>query len=340
MSSIASGSFEADGSKKIISTSFNASRIVIENETEIAATNIGHGFKYTWNPSLGSSMIAEYHPAADHTSAIDIVSDAITIVNNVVANSSKRIIDITSGTDTTQPVYQTSDTEDLVTNSVVSIYMTDQVSLNSFDFAVTNIVANTSFQLAVPLANATGIIAGSNGFFVVNSTDAETYLGINGGIYNIVNITQAATAVITVSVVHEIKADQKIVVSIQTVFGMVEIDSLSVVVLSVTDFTITIDLDTTLFTAFKFPLYTDTIEYYATVSAFESRDGLGIIDKNNRPIIIDSYESLSVLNPGVLLPAGTTSDVISWIEDTKMKFPMEIVPYHILKVEERERFVP
>jgi hypothetical protein len=69
----------------------------------------------------------------------------------------------------------------------------------------------------------------------------------------VTNITQAAQAVVTVSIQHQYVVGQKIHLSIPSGFGMQEADQQTAIILAVTAYTMTVDLNTSSFSAFAFP---------------------------------------------------------------------------------------
>lgn len=314
---IQSGSFISDGSNKELIFNSDIDRIVLENQTEMAATNSGHGFRYTWYKDLNYSAIMEYHPAADHTSAINIINDAVLHTSLLDKDARGYFVPITSGTNTTQPIYQVADTSQLIDGSVVSIYGTDQESLNGLDFAVNNIVLDTSFQMSSTLANAPGITTGSNGFLVVGSMYSENYNKSNTSGLNIINITKASSAVVTTSTIHSLEAYQTVMFSVSSAYGMIEIDELTGIVTSVTDYTFTVDIDSSSFTTFVFPIYTafpfDQSKVFAIGSRGSQFEGL-TVNEFGIPECINEENGTSsmLLIAGAAMPGGLSGDVINW----------------------------
>ena len=322
---IQTGTFIADGSDKNILLEADIDRIVIENETEMAATNSGHGFRYTWYLGLRTSMIMEYHPAADHTSAIDVISDAILPIDRFSIRDDLTFTSITAGTNATQPVYSTADTSGLSDGSIIRIYDTDQANLNGIDFEIDTIVTNTSFRIANTLATAPGITAGASGSYInvaydVNTSGTTGKDELNYSFFcrrkiNIVNITKASNAVITTATSHYIDIDGYIKITVPTVYGMTQLADGVAKVVSVTDTTITTDIDSTAFTAFKFPVYTDYPFDLASVELVANRDDTeDNVNNDGTERLTKETDALvaMTLHAGSAKPAGSSGDVIRW----------------------------
>lgn len=312
---IQTGEFTADGADKEIIIRADADRIVIENQTEIAATNSGHGFRYTWHESLARNMFMEYHPAADHTSAIDVVSDRFLITMPFYSNGVGELISITAGTNATQPVYSTSDTSNLIDGSIVSIYDTDQENLNRFYFSVTDVIANTSFKLKNALATAPGITAGAGGSYMVAAKKLFGYDEYFESVRNISNVTQAGSAVVTTIVDHSFSVGQNIKFIIPAVYGMVELDGLCASITAITATTFTVSIDSTAFTAFTFPVYTDAPfdKAFAEATEFCYANEEGVIYDLDDSVSGDELACVVIsLKAGATGPAGLSGDKIRW----------------------------
>jgi hypothetical protein len=160
----------------------------------------------------------------------------------------------TAYTNVVRPIVSTGSTAGLVTGSIVRLYgIVNGQAINGMDFAIDTIVANTSFRIASALATAPGI-AGGAGFYRIVNYDPIYYPPFR----YITNITSAASAVVTLSVPSQYQVGQEVTFVVKDPnAGMVEIDGLTGTITAVTDTvatqTITVDIDTTAFTAFTFP---------------------------------------------------------------------------------------
>lgn len=139
----------------------------------------------------------------------------------------------------------------------------------------------------------------------------------------ITDITLAARAVITLSVTHGYEIGQQIRVYVPAIFGMTEMNGL---LATITDVdlganTIEVDIDSTAFTPFVFPLTGDVPFTSALVVPVGEDTSFALAMDEN--ILSDATENVGVLgmrltagDPGVDLalsgPAGNNGDVMFW----------------------------
>ena len=312
---IQTGTFTSDGTDKSILLRADVDRVVVENLTEMTATNSGHGFRYTWYLGLDKSMIMEYHPAADHTSAISVISNAILPIDRFSIRDDLTFTSITAGTNAVQPVYSTADTSDIDTGSIVRIYGTDQTNLNGLDFTVNSVVTNTSFRLANTLATAPGIVAGASGSYMVVAYNDFSYRSFISTEIKISSVSLASNAVITTLSTHYIEPGATIRIIIPSVYGMPEIADGIATVLNTTSNTLLINIDTTTYTAFNFPIFSDYPFEFATVEQIESEEEDDVaVDSSGEDAITKESSALVAMKlaAGTAMPAGSIGDEIRW----------------------------
>lgn len=175
---------------------------------------------------------------------------ALPLVGNPVAT--------TASTNVTRPVVSTASTAGVAVGTVVRMSSTAQTDVNGIDMVVGAVVANTSITLLTAtnaLATAPGAIGGA-GFYRIINTDPLFYPRNR----YVVAITQAANAQVSTSVAHGLTPGQEVRFSIPAVSGMIQLNPLpsnnylSATVMSVVDdYNVTIDVNTTAFTAFTWP---------------------------------------------------------------------------------------
>ena len=316
---IQQGSFTADGNAKYIVLRSDVDWISVLNLTEAAATTQDHGFRYYWQRVMTQGRgFVEYHPAADHTMAIDqIAADAgFTLIDTSdTAPGANRAITATGNG--VAPQIDAANTGGLAAGSIVRLNNVtgaagaSVASLCGWDFEITNINPGVSFDMAYNMANAPGL-AGTAGFYRHIPYDPIFYPRFR----YIVNITAADPAVITTSVQHGYTVGQKFRVNLPDAnFGMTEINKLEATVTAVTASTITTDIDSTGFAAFAFALPADVPFTMPTVNPIGIDTGtalLGAVD-----LLADATRNTAYigirLHPGVLSPAGSNNDVIKWV---------------------------
>jgi hypothetical protein len=126
----------------------------------------------------------------------------------------------------------------------------------------------------------------------------------------ITNITQAASAVVTLSVTHGMSVGGKVRFNVTSDNGMTEIDGLigEITAVNTTNNTITVDIDSSAFTAFSFPTSATAANGYTPahiVPVGETSTVLSQATDNQAEIIMR-------LAAGADSPAGSSSDVMYW----------------------------
>lgn len=169
-------------------------------------------------------------------------------------------VGVTGYTNVVRPIVSTPSTAGLVPGSIVRLYgIVSGEAVNGMDFAIDTIVANTSFRISSALATAPGA-AGMAGFYRIVNYDPIYYPPFR----YITNITAAASAVVTLSVPSQYEVGQEVTFIVNDPnAGMTQINGLTGTITAVSGTvvtagvlepqTITVDIDTSAFSAFTFP---------------------------------------------------------------------------------------
>jgi len=147
-------------------------------------------------------------------------------------------------------VVSTVNTGSLAVGDVVRIINnTGAQQITGIEYTVTAINAGVSFSLGY--AGVAPGSAGTGGFFRRIPFQAPFYPRNR----TITNITAAASAVITLSVTHGFTVGQRVKILVPENWGMVEANNqyATITAINTTTNTITVDLDTSAFTAFAYP---------------------------------------------------------------------------------------
>jgi len=255
------GEFTSDGTDKIIPLRSDVDYVDIWNLTNIAASTQWAGLTWHWQREMAANdAVTEFHIAADQTLSMSTCA----IGYNGATYNGVRLIDssdrtpgaavaTTAGTNATQPVYDTADTGTMAAGAVVRIQNTAHDTIDGLDFTVDTITADTSFRLANTLATAPGVVAGAGTYRIIAP---------NTTVYNmwypkkrvIANITQAATGVVTTLVDHGYTTGQLVRMVIPSTNGMTQLNGQLVTVTNIDAATFSINVVTTGYTAFNFPL--------------------------------------------------------------------------------------
>jgi hypothetical protein len=215
------------------------------------------------------------------------------------------------------PVVSTGNTSGLANGDIVRLYnVTNGVQLNSIDFTIGGLIANTSFTLAY----MSQIVAANAGTF--------RRIPYNPIFYPrnryIVSISQAVEAVVVLTVTHGYKVGQVVSFVVPSVggsaasYGMTEINGLQGTILDIDTATnsITVDIDTTSFTAFAFPTTAQAAAGFTQAQVVPV--GMNTAEGLDSGVDILSDATINTGLIGIQLvggansPAGANNDVIYW----------------------------
>lgn len=142
----------------------------------------------------------------------------------------------------------------------------------------------------------------------------------------ITEITQATQAVVRTSVdpTQHYVVGMKIHFSVPASFGMTQINQMTgkIVAVSAANYTVTVDIDTTAFTAFAFPASTSSptaqlFATYAPAGASTQFDPVTLVqtgyDFQKQPFRTGEFVPYLFLTGGAQSPAGAASDIINWM---------------------------
>lgn len=258
------GSFTSDGSIVNLSLPSGYDDFEMINITDIGSTAASTPVMRAQGTSSMSAGSAYYSTKTNGAATLDLetttTSGGFTFVSDsgVQTPGAKVFLsNSASAINRANPaVVLTGTTTNLVAGStVVRLFNTvGMQQVASMDFTVGTIVASTSFQLKY--LNNSGFAANCT----ASGTDAfYRIIPFNPRYYPrnryITAITQASSAVITLSVTHGYTVGQLIRVVVPSAFGMTEINGLqgTITAISTANNTITVNIDSSAFTAFAFP---------------------------------------------------------------------------------------
>ena len=160
---------------------------------------------------------------------------------------------ITAVTAANPAVVSAADTTGLISNTSIvrMINVSGMQQISSVDFTVGTVTAGVSFGLRY-LNAAAFAAAGTTGFYRIIPFDPIYYPRAR----TITAITQATSAVITLSVIHGFTVGQVVKILVPSAFGMTQMNNLYGTITAITTGatnTITVNIDSSAFTAFAFP---------------------------------------------------------------------------------------
>lgn len=314
IANILQGRFTADGSAKTLTFNSPIDHIRVINQT-VADTNqttaVGVGFEWFRGMPNGAAIEYKKSNAANAANLTDyITSGGFTEVDSSVQTLGALNTTITAISNAATPVVSLTSTTGLSTGDVVRLYnVVGGQQLGGIDFTIGSLVANTSFTLAYMAQ----IVAATTGSLRRVPFDPIYYPRRRF----ISAITRASQAVVTMTVTHGYQVGQEVSFIVPSDYGMVEMDGLkgTITAINTTNNTITVDIDSSGFTAFAFPTTSAVPFTPAQVVPVGMNTGEAL--DSNVDILSDATENQGFygiqLAAGADSPAGQANDVIYWI---------------------------
>lgn len=249
------GTFTSDGTAVDLSIPSEYTEIELTNLTDIGSAAAATPVMKAWGTSSmadGEGIFAtKTNGAATIAISTTTATNGFTFLSDSGLQALGAVNATISGiTNATPPVVSLTSTTGLADGDVVRLYgTTGALQLAGVDYTIDTLVANTTFNLA--FAGTAPGAAASAGSFRRVSTDPRFYPRHRF----ITAITAATSAVITLSVTHGFTAGQAVRFKVPSDWGMVEMDDLlgNITAVNTTTNTITVDIDSSAFTAFAYP---------------------------------------------------------------------------------------
>lgn len=313
--------FVSDGLTRLLTLPFDPDWMTVTNYTNTGATGDDSIWFYWQRGMVDGTGIREFKSGGGNTTNKTVLAApaGFTLIDTT-QNPLGTPVALTATTNAVQPVISTANTQDLVAGDVVRLYNIANVpNLGAgFDFTIDTVVANTSFRIQNALANAPGAVGG-----------AGTWAKVRWPAYWypqrrwINNISQAAQAVVTPSVdigpstgnnKNNFIVGQRVKFVIPPAFSMVELDGVeaTIVAVAANGQSFTVDVDTTTFTAFTYPVVADVPTNYAHVFCFGET-----ATSPYENLLDDAVENVGVramqIGGGADAPGGGNNDVMYWV---------------------------
>ena len=329
---IQQGRFTADGNNKVLQIRSDFDWIRVYNETALAqeAADLGYEFYYQRGMTAGRGVVWTKYGTDDPTYPITVgqiaANSGFTIINSTenVLGGAVTINTSGAGSDAVRPVLLTGSTAGLSAGSIVRLTnVTGGVNLNGYDFAIDTVVANTSFRIAGALATAPGANTTGGKYRIVNY-DPIYYPRHR----YILNITKASSAVITLNVPSGYAVGQKVRIIVPSqrvagtaIWGMTEINNVLATITAVNDAvgtqSITVNVDSSAFTAFTFPTAAQGANAFQRAMVVPVGMNTPYAISQSVDELSDATENLAFIGvklvAGNSSPAGNDDDVIYWV---------------------------
>lgn len=312
------GRFTSDGTAKTLQIRSDVDWMKVYNVTIAAASQTtAVGVEYYWQRGFPAGAKWTYFKsnAANAANLSQyITSNGFTLVDSSANPNGVLNATITAISNAAIPVVSNSGTNGLVAGDVVRIInVASAQQVGGLDFTVGyNTLTSGTFSLDYMAQ----IVAGTTGSWRKINFQPLFYPRRRV----ITKITQAAQAVITLSVTHGYKVGQAVRIYVPAVFGMTEMNGLlgNIVAIDTTTTTgnsITVDIDSSAFTAFAWPLSAAVPFTPAEVVPVgeDTAEALAL----SQDILSDSTVNTGyigmVLAGGASCPGGASNDVMYWV---------------------------
>lgn len=309
---IQQGRFTADGNLKRLSVRSDIDWMWVYNYTQAATQQAtGRGVQFFWQRGMSSDTGIEYKKSdgTDVLNMVTLTSGGFTLLDTTASEIGALDATITAVSADDPPVVTITSTAALSDGDIIRIVnVSGAQQLGGYDFTI-DVVNATTFELAFMAQ----IVAGTTGSFRVIKYDPYFYPRRR----YISSISKATSAVVEVTVTHDYVVGEKVRFVVPSAFGMTEMDGLTGTITAISQDlatnvnTITVDIDSSAFTTFAFPL-TAAVPFSpalvvpigeAATSTYNNL--LDDATQNTGYIGMD-------LAAGAQAPAGSSSDVIYW----------------------------
>jgi len=302
---ILQGSFTSDGTAKQLSLRSDVDWMEVINYTQSATTQTtGRGVAFRWQRGMAADTGIMY-TKQDSANAIDLealASGGFTLLDT----SSQAPEASVTGTTITKasPPVCTATGHGYSNGDVVRIINSDNMAqINGLEFTIGSVATNT-FELSYINTNIANFTA-STSFAVRKLPNYPIFAPRNR---QITAVTTGATTVVQMSVTHGYQVGEVVRFSVPSVWGMTQLDGLTgeITAINTTTNTITVDVDSSAFTAFAFPAASAAPLTFAQV--------IPLGDAGN--VLTGATDNVALIGmelaAGADSPAGSTSDVIYW----------------------------
>jgi hypothetical protein len=296
------GTFVSDGKEKSIKLPGDADRFKLTNRSALAA-GVASGFEWSWSPSLASGEAKQ-----KSKDAADVVSEALLTSGGFVYRKSRPepeaavpVVDVTPFDPAA--VFTTVD-HGYATGDRIRVYdTTDMRQIAGMDFTI-EVTSSTAF--ALKNLDTSDFAGPSSGGFVRRLPSLGEVVPES---LFVTKVTQAAQAVVTMSVDHTYQVGQLLTLSVPATFGMSELDGVTAKVVARDDATVTLDVDSSSFTPFAFPASSPLPQGFATIAPAGQRNAYDVEDV---PFHTGQFYPYMHLGPALVGSAGEEYEWEAW----------------------------
>jgi len=323
---ITGGSFTSTGANVRIPLPSSADYFETFNVTQLAATNPNTVTEGKW---FGSKFGAGASPVGQGVKVVKTTSDLtgvfaantgfsyVTTSPNVGAQNANAITAITAAS----PAVVTQANHGYANGDILQLYgTTGMLQIAGMNFEISSVTTNNYTLLGLPAAAFAA--AGTAGF----TRRISPFAAVEPQFMFVTAISQANQAVVTTSVDPTLYyvVGMKVTFQVPQSFGMTQISGLTgkIVAVNAATYQITVDINSSAFTAFAFPASTSspTAQLFATFAPAGASTQVdpvtGVQTGYNfqyQPFRTGQFTPFMFLFGGAQSPAGANNDVINWI---------------------------
>lgn len=312
------GRFTSDGSAKFLAIRSDIDWMRVYNVTQAAASQTtAKGVEYYWQRGFADGGKWTYlkSNAANAANLSQYATsggfELFDTSENPLGALNATIDEVTNAA---IPVVGTTATTGLSAGDVVRIHnVSGAQQLGGFDFTVGN---NTLTSSDFSLDYMSQIVAGTTGSWRKIKYNPLFYPRRR----TITKITQASSAVVTLSVTHGFKVGQEVRFKVPAAYGMTQIDGLKGTITAIdttvtSGNSVTVDIDSSAFTAFAWPL-TAAVPFDAAELIPVGQDTAESLD-SGVDILSGATNNTGYIGMklpgGAGNPGGASSDVMYWV---------------------------
>lgn len=309
------GSFTSDGAAKTLALPCGFDFIEVENVTRIATPQNGTGVKFRfYNGMTDGEALQETTDGSGVVSISKLTSNGFESVSTYDPQTPGAQLSGTAISNAAIPIASSANTGGLANGGIVMLYnVAGGTQFNGMQFSVDTVVANTSFRLVY----APQIVAATTFNYRILPNQPAFYPRR----LFITKITSSGTSsVVTLSVTHNLTVGQRVVFSqIPSMYGMVQMTQQRGLITAVntTNNTITVDIDSSGFTAFAFPVTATAAAAHTQPQLIPFGDGVdGSTPLITSPTLAGATYNTAIsgvkMGAGANGPAGQSGDFIVW----------------------------
>ena len=321
LTTITQGNFTSNGASRIIQVPSGSDYFRVINYTALNAHTANKSVEFEWlnGMAVNNGITTYYNAGATALTISSLVSfpggalPGFTVIDTTKQIPTAAVV-TTASSAAAAPVVATATTTALNVDQTV-IRLTDIAAVPSIcgiDYSVTAITPGTNFTLPT---HATALPAGAGGTYRIVSYSADPMFYPTTR--TVIKVTQAVNALVTTSVVHPYTVGSLVRMKVPAVCGMTQLNDVECTVLTVPSaYTFTINVDTSAYTAFQWPLIAvfpnQVAEVVPVGQAGTLPYALSFTDATVNQGYIGMLLGYDVTGAGLNSPAGQSGDAMYW----------------------------